>query len=119
MSDDRIHALPAVRRLLGNPVSRSMLRFVTQDDDCGDRLTNAIRCYQGSSDGLCWRCRLAGRMVGYTLHRSSQIFGVNEDDIKKGLDEPVFVRGLKNVLEGIARYGITMPQIVNAPFLVV
>jgi len=119
MSDDRIHALPAVRRLLGNPVSRSMLRFVTQDDDCGDRLTNAIRYYQGSSDGLCWRCRLAGRMVGYTLHRSSQIFGVNEDDIKKGLDEPVFVRGLKNVLEGIARYGITMPQIVNAPFLVV
>jgi len=119
MTDDRIHALPAVRRWLGNPFSRALLRFVVQDDDCGNRLTNAIRYYQDPSIELCWRCRLAGRMVGQTLHRSSNFFGVSEDDVRSGLRETVFLRGLRNVLEGIARYGVTMPQIVNAPFMVV
>ncbi|NLZ30958.1 MAG: radical SAM protein, partial [Methanomicrobiales archaeon] len=70
-------------------------------------------------DGLCWRCRLAGHMVGHTLRRSSALFGVSEDDIKRGLGETVFLRGLQNVLTGIAHYGITMPQVVNAPFMVV
>jgi radical SAM protein with 4Fe4S-binding SPASM domain len=58
-------------------------------------------------------------MVGLTLRRSSDLFGVSEDAIRSGLSETVFLRGLKNVLEGIARYGVTMPQIVNAPFMVV
>lgn len=120
MADDRIHALPAVRRWLGNPVARNLLRFVTRDDGCGNRLTNAVQYYRDpATDGLCWRCRLAGRMVGHTLHRSSALFGLNEDDIRSGLAEPVFLRGLRNVLEGIARYGVTMPQIVSAPFMVV
>ena len=119
MTDDRIHALPAVRRRLGNPVARALLRFVARDDDCGNRLANAIRYYLGPTEGLCWKCRLAGRMVGHTLHRSSDLFGVSEGDIKSGLRETVFLRGLLNVLAGIARYGVTMPQVVNAPFMVV
>lgn len=119
MTDARINALPAVRRWLGNPVARALLRFIARDDECGNRLDNAIRYYLDQNDGLCWRCRLAGHMVGLTLRRSSDLFGVSEDDIKKGLSETVFLRGLQNVLSGIARYGITMPQIVNAPFMVV
>lgn len=120
MADDRIHALPAVRRWLGNPVARTLLRFIARNDDCGNRLTNAIHYYLDPADNdLCWRCRFAGHMVGHTLRRSSTLFGVSEDDIRRGLTETVFLRGLQNVLSGIARYGITMPQIVNAPFMVV
>lgn len=119
MADDRIHALPAVRRRLGNPVARVLLQFVIRDDDCGNRLENAIRYYPDPADDLCWKCRLAGRMVGHTLRRSSDLFRVSEDDIRRGLTETFFLRGLQNVLEGIARYGITMPQVVNAPFMVV
>ncbi len=119
MTDDRIHALPAVRRQLGNPVARALLRFIIQEDNCGNRLTNAIRYYLDPTIELCWRCRLAGHIVGHTLRRSSDLFGVSEDDIRKGLTETVFLRGLHNVLTGIARYGVTMPQVVNAPFMVV
>lgn len=117
--DDRIHALPAIRRWLGNPFARALLRFVTRNDRCGNRLENAVRYYLEPGDDLCWKCRLSGRMIGHILHRSSTLFGVNEDDIRHGLQETIFLRGLKNVLEGIARYGVTMPQIVNAPFMVV
>ena len=93
MADDRIPALPAVRRWLGNPVARAALRFIARNDDCGNRLDNAIRYYlDPADDDLCWRCRLAGHMVGYTLRRSSGLFGVSEDDIKKGLRKTVFLR---------------------------
>lgn len=119
MEDDRIHALPVVRRWLGNPVACALLRFIARDDECGNRLENAIRYYLEPDGGLCWKCRLAGHMVGYTLRRSSDIFGVSEEAIRRGLAETVFLRGLQNVLAGIARYGVTMPQIVNAPFMVV
>lgn len=119
MTDDRIHALPAVRRRLGNPIARTLLRFIIQDDECGNRLENAIQHYLDPDDDLCWKCKLAGHMVGHTLRRSSDLFGISEEDIKKGLGETVFLRGLQNVLTGIAHYGITMPQIVSAPFMVV
>ena len=58
-------------------------------------------------------------MVGQIIDKSSYLFGVKSDDIKKGLATPFFKRGLMNVLNGIARYGVTKPQIINAPFLVV
>ena len=51
MTDDRIHALPAVRRWLGNPVARALLRFIIQDAECGNRLENAIQHYLNPTDG--------------------------------------------------------------------
>jgi radical SAM protein with 4Fe4S-binding SPASM domain len=119
MADDITSAMAAVERWIGNPVSLAFLRFVATNDECGNRLSNAIDAYIGTEKHLCWKCRLAERIVGYTLQKGSQLFGVNNDDIKKGLAEPVFKRGIMNVLNGIARYGVTKPQIVNAPFLVV
>ncbi|MGA7798005.1 MAG: radical SAM protein [Methanoregula sp.] len=117
--DDVTTAMAAVERWLGNPVSLSLLNFVATNDECGNRLSNAIDAYLGTKKDLCWKCRLAGKIVGYTLHKSSNLFGVDESEIRGGLKETVFRRGLVNVLSGIAHYGITRPQIVNAPFLVV
>ena len=119
MTDDLSMAMATVERWLGNPVSRALLQFVTTNDECGNRLSNAIDQYLGKEAPLCWNCRLAGKIVGYTLQKGSFLFGVNNQDIKTRLEIPVFKRGIMNVLNGIARYGITRPQIVNAPFLVV
>jgi len=58
----------------------------------------------------CQKCKLAGKLVSFVIGWGRTTFGVKEKEIRKGLI---------NVLEGIARYGITLPQIVNAPFLVV
>lgn len=119
MTDDVSAAMAAVERWIGNPVSRALLRFVVAEDECGNRLSNAIDSCLGSTKPLCRKCRLAGRIVGHTLHKGSSLFGVSEEDIRTALADPVFKRGLMNVLNGIARYGVTRPQIVNAPFLVV
>jgi radical SAM protein with 4Fe4S-binding SPASM domain len=110
MSDDSIHTFPAVRRWLGNPFALAALRFVAQKDKCGNRLSNAIQYYLNENDDFCWKCRLAGRMVGYTVTRGGKLFGVKEDSVRAGLSQKVFQ---------ISRYGITMPQIINAPFMIV
>ncbi|MEN6341310.1 MAG: radical SAM protein [Methanospirillum sp.] len=96
-----------------------MLRFVATDDECGNRLTNAIDLYLGNEKETCWRCRQASRILRRTIRAGGDSFGVGEEEIKRGLRNPIWKRGLVNVLTGIARYGITRPQIVNAPFLVV
>jgi radical SAM protein with 4Fe4S-binding SPASM domain len=119
MVDDIGLAMASVERWLGNPLARAMLGFVTAEDECGSRLSNAIDLYLGEEKDVCWRCRLASRIVGRTLHTGSDVFDVDEEAIRNGLRNPVWRRGLMNVLTGIARYGVTRPQIVNAPFLVV
>ena len=97
--DDVTTAMAAVERWLGNPVSLSLLNFVATNDECGNRLSNAIDAYLGTKKDLCWKCRLAGKIVGYTLHKSSNLFGVDESEIRGGLKETVFRRGLVNVLK--------------------
>ncbi|MGC9436133.1 MAG: radical SAM protein, partial [Methanomicrobiales archaeon] len=121
MPDTVTIAVGAVRWWLGNPISLAMLRFLTGHDDCGYRLENAMDYYLTGSNGTeyCWKCRLAGRILGWTCRRGGSIFGVDETDIKGALSEEVFRKGLASVLEGFTRYGVTLPQRLHAPFLVV
>jgi radical SAM protein with 4Fe4S-binding SPASM domain len=120
MTDDTLTpAITAVERWLGNPLSRRILKFVATNDTCGNRLNNAIDCYIGQEHELCFKCRFASWMVGAALGRSGRLFDIAEVDLKTGFSDPYFRKGLSNVFRGIAEYGITKPQVVNAPFLVV
>jgi radical SAM protein with 4Fe4S-binding SPASM domain len=120
MPDDTLTpAITAVERWLGNPLSRRILQFVATNDACGNRLNNAIDRYIGKEHELCFKCRFASWMVGTALRRSGKLFDIREADLQAGFSDPYFRKGLSNVFRGIARYGITKPQVVNAPFLVV
>jgi radical SAM protein with 4Fe4S-binding SPASM domain len=115
-------AIKSVEKWVGNPISRRMLKFVCRKDKCGNRLENAIDIYTGLIDKgkkLCWKCKIAGMIVSFVVNRGASSFGISKEEVKKELQKTVFKRGLMNVLEGIAAYGVTKPQIVNAPFLVV
>jgi len=119
VTDEFTLATAMVRMWLGNPLSLRLLRFVAAEDACGNRLSNAIDYYLDQKTDVCWRCRLAGKILRHTVTRGGKLFGVSEEAIREGLGVTVFRRGLISVLDGIARYGVTMPQIINAPFLVV
>jgi radical SAM protein with 4Fe4S-binding SPASM domain len=117
--EDLTSAILAVKTWLGNPLSRFFIRFLTQDDSCGNRLSNSIDLYCGAEKELCWKCKLGGTLIGYILKRSGALFGISDSMMKEGLGNPVFKRGLINVLRGIGAHGITTPQRIHAPFLVV
>jgi radical SAM protein with 4Fe4S-binding SPASM domain len=113
--------MATVERWLGNPLTRMLLRWIHSDcSECGNRLESALDRFTGrASQPLCISCRVASGLIAFTLRQSGKIFGVDEGDLREGLSDPYLRRGLSNVLAGIARYGITRPQRVNAPFLVV
>ena len=120
MSDQELTStIVSVERWLGNPLTRSLLKFMVAEDKCGNRLSNAIDVYAGTPHELCWKCELASWLVRKIMRRSSKLFDFDEQDIRNGLADPAYRRGMVNVLTGISRYGITRPQIVIAPFLVV
>ena len=61
MSDDITTAMAAVERWLGNPVSLSLLNFVATNDECGNRLSNAIDAYLGTEKDLAGNAGWRGR----------------------------------------------------------
>ena len=111
--------ISTVKKWLGNPISRFLLKFVAKRDKRGNRLSLAIDYYLGKNIEACWKCKLAGKIIKLVLSKGSGAFGVGEKEIKNALKKTVVKRGLINVLEGIAKYGVTLPQITNAPFMVV
>lgn len=49
----------------------------------------------------------------------AKTFDVDPGEIKEYFKDPTVRRGVSSVLKGIARYGITRPQVLGAPFLIV
>jgi len=118
--DSNALAIAGIRRWIGNPLARRFIRFLITEDTCGNRLDTAIDLYIGiGHPEACIKCRFAGLLLQMIMQQSARIFGVDESQVRGGLQEPVFRKGLKNVLKGISDYGVTMPQKLDAPFLVV
>jgi sulfatase maturation enzyme AslB (radical SAM superfamily) len=53
------------------------------------------------------------------LKTGETMFSVDERSLRNFVRDPTARRGLATVLRGIAKYGITKPQLLDAPFLVV
>jgi radical SAM protein with 4Fe4S-binding SPASM domain len=108
-----------VNKWLGNPFSRLMLRVVSGRGRHGNRLELALRNYIGEDVRQDFRGRIANRTVRFAIKKGSKSFGVSDKEMKKSLKSPVVRRGIANILEGIARYGVQRPQTCAAPFLIV
>ncbi|MEM2266284.1 MAG: radical SAM protein [Candidatus Hadarchaeales archaeon] len=110
----------SVQRWLGNPLTRFLLRFVAGEKrGGGSRLDLAIRRYMGEEVKGDVRDFFSFLLVGAVLSRGSHLFGYPEEKLKELLRKPVIRRGMVNVLEGIAKYGVRRPFVTVSPFLVV
>ncbi|MCD6248616.1 MAG: radical SAM protein [Hadesarchaea archaeon] len=110
-----------VERWLGNPISRALLRLVSGRTRHGNRLDLALRSYVGEDvpEDLSFRDKLASAVTKLVIDRGSKSFGVSRGKMREYLKDPIIRRGVSNVLEGIARYGVRRPFTSVAPFLIV
>lgn len=110
-----------VERWLGNPISRKLLKFITGRTEHGNRLNIALKDYanDGLSRDLSLREKANSLLVRFFLDRGAESLGVTPERMKKSLSDPIVRRGVANVLEGIATYGVERPYTSVAPFLVV
>lgn len=108
--------------LLENPLLRFVIRFSSRDrSKCGKSyLEIALDDYagdQGSSHSPA--SRVTSWIVGLAIDLGCKAFGVDRNQAREALRIPYFKKGLVNILGGIGKYGVTRPQRLAAPFLVV
>ena len=108
-----------VEAWLGNPVSRSLLKWVSKRTEKGSKLESALERYIGGREKLGFQEKLAYLIVKLALDKGSESFGFSKEQLKESLRNPVVRRGIANVLEGIGYYGVQRPQTTAAPFLIV
>lgn len=108
-----------VKRWLGNPISRSLLKWVSKRTEKGSKLEVALKKYVGETEKLSFQEKLAYLIVKLALDRGSESFGVSKEQMIESLKLPVVRRGIANILEGIGYYGVQRPQTTAAPFLIV
>jgi len=108
-----------VRTWLGNPMSRSLLRWVSKRTAKSSRLEVALKKYVGEAEKLSFQEKIAYAIVKLALDKGSESFGVSKEQMLESLRNSVVRRGIANVLEGIGYYGVQRPQTTAAPFLIV
>ncbi len=104
---------------LGNPITRSVLKFCTKKCSCGRRIELILKNYVGDKQEMCMGCRTANYIVTSVLDNIISKSPIAKKEVIENLKLPVFRKGLCSVLEGIARYGVQKPFTGNSPFLVV
>ncbi len=108
-----------IEKWLGNPFSKTILKFCTSRCGCGRRIELALKRYAGEDVSSCWRCNIAYRLVSRIIDSIISKFDIERNVIVQNLKDPMWRKGLSSVLEGIAKYGPQKPFTAYAPFLVV
>ncbi|HDD46016.1 MAG TPA: radical SAM protein [Candidatus Aenigmarchaeota archaeon] len=109
----------SVERWLSNPLSRAMLKWVTKRSNGRSKLERALKKYAGMDIKLNLSETITYYIASFILNKSSSILSIEKERFKEALKENIVRRGIVNILEGIAYYGVRRPQITAAPFLIV
>ncbi len=83
------------------------------------KLEKSLGVYAGVLKPRGIRERLHAKIVGEALEKGAEKFGASPETIKSHLKDPYMRKGFAVVLRSIAEYGITKPQRLVAPFMVV
>jgi radical SAM protein with 4Fe4S-binding SPASM domain len=120
--------LASTRMLFGNRVVRSFLKSATKDAECIEEtiVKNAPLIYfilgQFAGEEI-KGCPLSARFLSWLIRGLLRI-GIKAlkgdvDEVRKSLKDPALRRGVATVLKGLGLYGVTVPQKMPAPFLIV
>ncbi|MEM1520179.1 MAG: radical SAM protein [Candidatus Korarchaeum sp.] len=104
-----------IRRVLNNSFARSFIRMIGTPKN----LSKILAIYAGIEEPRGSKERVLSHTIGTILSKSADKFGFDESLLKERLKDPYMRRGIANILLGIAYYGITRPQRLYSPFMVV
>jgi len=117
-------ALTAFKLIFGNPISRALIKPSLKKYKINDRelptLYWALSIYAGESIKCPLMVRFQAETIKLLLKLGIKAARGDEEAVKEALlRDPHIRRGIWVVLEGIAKYGVTVPQKLAGPFLIV
>ncbi|NPA47369.1 MAG: radical SAM/SPASM domain-containing protein, partial [Thermococci archaeon] len=122
--NDITKSLAAIRFIFGNRLVRMLLRPTLKKYRINGRelpaLYWALSVYAGESINCPMIIRFQADLIKILMKLGARAMKTTDEAIKENLlENPHIRRGIWVVLEGIARYGITVPQRLPSPFLIV
>ena len=121
--------LAGVRIALGNQVVRAVFRGLSKRATCtysdmgevnAPLVYHLLAAYAGASVSGCpFTVRFLKPFIGLLLDTMVKLLHGDVEIVKEALRDPPVRRGVALVLEGLGLYGVTVPQKLPAPFLVV
>lgn len=107
--------------IVNNRLSRFLLKEATSycKKDGENRIEVALELYLGKRKHACFLCTLTSKLIGYIVRKGAKSFNVPEAKLKERMMDPYWMRGLANVLRGIALFGVRRPFVPGSPFQIV
>lgn len=123
------HLLAGIRLLFNNPVTKSMLKVATRDVKVkyvngeakeAPLIYHALSKFVGENITECpISARFLIPVIDNIIKIGIKVLNGDIEATKKGISDPAIRRGVALVMKGIGLYGVTVPQKMPAPFLIV
>ena len=120
--------LAGIRLLFNNPAARILLRASATEAECsyGNKVVrapivyHALAMYAGEKQLLCpITVRFTGELIDSIMRLGIKLLRGKEEEVVNALKDPALRRGVASVLKGLGLYGVTVPQKLPAPFMIV
>jgi radical SAM protein with 4Fe4S-binding SPASM domain len=122
--------LGVTRLILGSPMLRAFLRLglnntlcLLDEDSTASKPRSLIYYSLLKLEGMPLQCSVSARffidLLNFIIRFSVTVFRGDVRDVEEALRIPGIKRGIETVLKGIALYGVTVPQKLPAPFMIV
>lgn len=123
------HLLAGIRLIFNNPVTRASLRLASRTvkvkySDGTEReaplIYHALSRFVGEQIVECpLYARFLIPLIDYTIEVGIKALHGDVESAKKSISDPAIRRGVSLVMKGLGLYGVTVPQKMPAPFLIV
>ncbi|GAB6148744.1 radical SAM protein [Stetteria hydrogenophila] len=120
--------LAGLRLLFNNPATRLVLRAACAEAECsyGDERVSASIVYHalsmlaGENVSSCpVTARFLGWLISSVVRLGVKLLKGREEEAAEALRDPAVRRGVALIVRGLGLYGVTVPQKMPAPFLIV
>jgi hypothetical protein len=109
-----------IRTIFGSPIIRPIIRFLSTHEYNGRSLLNhALTIYSGEEEAGNLTLKIASSIISEIISLGAKVMKVNEGEAKKLFKNKALRRGLEVILRSLGKYGVTVPQKLDSPFLVV
>jgi len=107
--------IDGIKRIMESPAVRDVVKKISNPN----KLEHMLAIYSGVEKPLGISERVQSSFISKAIEKAAAQFGIKEDLLKDGLKDVCYRKGVVNVVRSIAEFGVTMPQRLYAPFLVV
>jgi radical SAM protein with 4Fe4S-binding SPASM domain len=119
-----VDSIKVARRIFGSRVSRAILRRFLEPDPSGARtrlehVLSMLAQRDKDEENMSFSCILDYYFSKLLFGAALKFMHIKREEFEQGISDPAIRRGIELVLRSLLSYGVTVPQKLAAPFLVV